>query len=116
MAITVAYSEGKNVVSVLVDAYCTLFAHSVMQKIRLNSEINSAIRKKTSSYLTTDVLNKSFKSTVKHLIELDKAYSLMDSIIGRPVYWKKLLQEAFAMVKQLGIPTFFMVLSCTDLR
>ena len=45
--------------------------------------------KATSDNLTADVLNKSFKSTVTYLIEHDKAYSLMNSIRGRPVYWKK---------------------------
>ena len=85
----VAHSEGKNAVSVLIDTYCILFAHSVMQKIRLNREINSTMTKATSDNLTADVLNKSFKSTVTYLIEHDKAYSLINSIRGRPVYWKK---------------------------
>ena len=78
-----------------------------MQKIRLNSEINSAMRKKTSSYLTTDVLNKSFKSTIKHLIELDKAYSLVDSIIGRPVYWKKTSRGSFCDGKTVRYSNVF---------
>ena len=29
---------------------------------------------------------------------------------------KKILHEVLAMVKQLGIPTLFMTLSCVDLR
>ena len=40
----------------------------------------------------------------------------MSSIKGTPAYWKKKLFEVLAMVKQLGIPTFFMTLSCADLR
>ena len=39
----------------------------------------------------------------------------MNSIKGTPAYWEKFLFEALAMVKQLGIPTFFMTLSCADL-
>ena len=35
---------------------------------------------------------------------------------GAPAYWKKFLNEVLVLVKQLGIPTFFMRLSCTDLR
>ena len=35
---------------------------------------------------------------------------------GTPAYWKKFLYEVLAMVKQLGIPTFFLTLSCADLR
>ena len=31
-------------------------------------------------------------------------------------YWKQLLYDVLAMVKQLGIPTYFLTLSCADLR
>ena len=40
----------------------------------------------------------------------------MSSIKGTPAYWKKILFEVLGMVKQLGIPTFFMTLSCANLR
>ena len=40
----------------------------------------------------------------------------MSSIKDTPAYWKKFLFEVLAMVKQLGIPTFFMTLSCANLR
>ena len=40
----------------------------------------------------------------------------MSSIKGTPAYWENVLFEVLAMVKQLGIPTFFRTLSCADLR
>ena len=40
----------------------------------------------------------------------------MNAIKGTPAYWKKLSYEVLAMVKQLRIPTFFLTLSCADLR
>ena len=40
----------------------------------------------------------------------------MSSIKGTPAYWENFLFEVLAMVKQLGIPTFFRTLSCADLR
>ena len=40
----------------------------------------------------------------------------MSSIKGTPGYWKKFLHQVLAMVKQLGTPTFFLTLSCADLR
>ena len=39
----------------------------------------------------------------------------MYTIKGTPAYWKKFLYEVLAMVKQLGLPTFFMTLSCANL-
>ena len=40
----------------------------------------------------------------------------MNCIKGTPAYWKKFLFDVLAMVKQLGIPTFFMTLSSADLK
>ena len=39
----------------------------------------------------------------------------MSSVKGTP-YWKQFLYDVLAMVKQLGIPTYFLTLSCADLR
>ena len=35
---------------------------------------------------------------------------------GMPPYWQKFMFEVVAMVKQLKMPTWFMTLSCADLR
>ena len=40
----------------------------------------------------------------------------MSSIKGTPSYWKKFKAEVLAIVKQLGAPTFFLTLSCEDVR
>ena len=35
---------------------------------------------------------------------------------GTPPYWQRFMDEVVPMVKQLGIPTWFMTLSYADLR
>ena len=40
----------------------------------------------------------------------------MNSIKGTTAYWKKFLCYVLAMVKQLGVPAFFMTLSSADLK
>ena len=40
----------------------------------------------------------------------------MGNIKGTPAYWKKKLCEVLSMVKQLGLQTFLMTLSCADLQ
>ena len=40
----------------------------------------------------------------------------MRQIPGTSPYWQRFMHEVVAMVKQLGIPTWFMTLSCADLR
>ena len=84
--------------------------------MQLNSQINIATRKVACSTLTAGMLSKNFKENVKKFIARDKAYSFMNAIKGTPTYWKKFLHEVLAMVKQLGITTFFLTLSCADLR
>ena len=40
----------------------------------------------------------------------------MSSVKRTSAYWKKFLYDVPAMVKQLGIPTYFLTFSCADLR
>ena len=37
-------------------------------------------------------------------------------LIKSLAYWKKFMKDFMAMVKHLGIPPFFLKLSCADLR
>ena len=46
----------------------------------------------------------------------DQAYLFLRQIPDMPPYWQKFMFEVIAMVKQLGIPTWFMTLLCPDLR
>ena len=40
----------------------------------------------------------------------------MNAIKGTPAYWEKFLHEVLAMVKKLGMQTFFLTHSCADLQ
>ena len=44
------------------------FAHSVLQKVKLNSQINIALRKVASDKITAGMFSKNFKQTVKQFI------------------------------------------------
>ena len=75
------------------------------------------MRKVSGVSLNAGVLNNScFNETVKQWVSNDQAFRFMSSIKGTPSYWKKFKSEVLAMVKQLGVPTFFLTLSCADLR
>ena len=64
----------------------------------------------TASEIKSDV------NKLKGLICQDQAYLFLRQIPGTPPYWQKFMYEVVAMIKQLGIPTWFMTLSCADLR
>ena len=40
----------------------------------------------------------------------------MSSVKGTPAYWNQFLYDVLAIIKQLGIPTYFLSLSCADLK
>ena len=59
---------------------------------------------------------KNYKESIRHLLATDKAYLFIGTVKRIPVYWKQSLHEVLKMVKQLGIPNYFMTLSCAGLR
>ena len=65
------------------------FADLVMQKIQLNDQISTSMRKVTSNSLNAGMLSSNFKATVQQFIAQGKAYSFMSSIKGTPAYWAK---------------------------
>ena len=62
------------------------FAHTVLQKVQLSSQINIAMKKVLSNDLTAGMLSKNFKQRVQEFIAKDKAFSFMNSIKGTPAY------------------------------
>ena len=66
--------------------------------------------------ITAGILSQNFSDTVKSFIANDEAYHFVNTIKRTPAYWKRFLYKVLATVKQLGISTFFMTLSCADLH
>ena len=66
------------------------------------------MKKVAGAALTAGLLNDNFKERVKSFVVSDQAYTFMNTIKGTPAYWKKFKSECLAMLRQLGIPTFFL--------
>ena len=92
------------------------YSSSLIKQQKLNSKINVASRNSCSGRMAAGMLSNNFSETVQIRVAKDKTYRFMNSIKGTPAYWKKFLHELLAMVKQLGLSTFFVTLSCADLR
>ena len=87
------------------------YTPSVTDKLKLSSQISIALKKFCSDHVTEGMLSSNFKSFLTE----DNAYQYMGKFKGTPAYWKTFLFEVSAMVQLLGLPTFFMTLSCVDL-
>ena len=85
-----------------------------MEQKKVSDSIKIALKKIYGQSVTASQL-KSNAETLRNLICQDQAYLLLRQIPLSP-YWQKFMYEVVAMVKQLGIPTWFMTLSCAELR
>lgn len=91
------------------------FAQFIIEQKKVSDSINIALKKIHGQPLTASQI-RSNPQSLQNLICQDQAYLFLRQIPGTPPYWQKLMYEVIAMVKQLGIPTWFMTLSCADLR
>ena len=91
------------------------FAQFVLEQKKVANSINIALKKIQGQPITASQM-KSDVNKLKGMVCQDQAYLFLRQIPGTPPYWQKFMYEVVAMVKQLGIPTWFMTLSCADLR
>ncbi|CAB3995694.1 Hypothetical predicted protein [Paramuricea clavata] len=127
----IAPGENRHPVSIMTDQKCEELAFPVLfprgrfgymeeRNIKLSPKkvadsINIALKKVQGQTFTASQI-KSDVNKLKNLVCQDQAYLFLRQIPGTPPYWQKFMYEVVAMVKQLGIPTWFMTLSCADLR
>ena len=55
-------------------------------------------------------------NTISKLVHTEQAYKFLRQVRGSPAYWQHELYELLAMLRCLGIPTWFMTLSAADLH
>ena len=91
------------------------FAQFIMEQKKISDSINIALKKIHGQSVTASQV-KSISQAFQNLLLQDQAYLFLRQIPGSPPYWQKFMYEVVAMIKQLGIPTWFMTLSCADLR
>ena len=91
------------------------FAQFIIEQKKVSDSINIALKKVHDQPVTASHIRPNVQ-TLQNLICQDQAYLFLRQIPGTPPYWQRFMYEVVAMVKQLGIPTWFMTLSCADLR
>lgn len=50
------------------------------------------------------------------MLRTDTAFKFLKNVRGSPAYWNTVLLDLLAMVRQLGIPTWFLTLSAADMQ
>ena len=90
------------------------YALSIVEQYKVSNAISIAMQKLHGSSITAGSLRN--PQTMKQYRFNDQLFMFMAPIKGTPAYWKTFLYEVLAMVRQLGIPQWFLTLSCADLR
>ncbi|CEP17045.1 hypothetical protein [Parasitella parasitica] len=99
---------------------CILFMDRKYQLLKLRSNMNTVLRKKTNTgdidgqsrpYTAADV---SDHSRVNQLLSKDQAYRTFQGIRSSSEYWKNEKKNVLAMIRQFGIPTLFITVSAAE--
>nr|XP_021334689.1 uncharacterized protein LOC110440049 [Danio rerio]XP_021334690.1 uncharacterized protein LOC110440049 [Danio rerio] len=81
------------------------------------SNVSIALRKghdTNNTKITPETLTN--KDSLQKILHADQGYKFLKPIRGSPVFWQSVQKDLFAMVRQLGIPTWFCSFSSADLR
>ncbi|XP_072564692.1 uncharacterized protein, partial [Paramormyrops kingsleyae] len=82
------------------------------------SNVSIAVRKgydaRDRCPVTSETLTN--KESLQKMFNFDEGYKFLRPIRGTPVFWQSVQKDLFAMVRQLGIPTWFCSFSSADLR
>ena len=89
------------------------FARYLYEQHHLRPSINFAMHKIKPGTLAVTVKN-NFQETIERFAASHNAFSFMGSIKEPPACWKQFSFDVLDKVKQLGIPIYFLTLSCAD--
>jgi hypothetical protein len=85
------------------------------QLLNMYSGLQTALRKKKQGNGTpitvADVRN---PSNVQEMVSRNEAYSILSTVRSSPEYWRKEKTKLLSMVRQFGLPTFFVTLSAAE--
>lgn len=74
----------------------------------------STARTNQGSNITVDMLHD--PEVLKKMFRSDEAFRFLQPIRGTPSFWQGVQKDLFAMLRQLGIPTWFCSISSAEFR
>lgn len=96
----------KNIDYLLAAQYCSEQKH-------VQDSISIMMRQSCGKVNAGQVKNSSYVASLCHS---DNAFRVLKKVRGSPPYWAQLQHDVMAMIRQLGKATFFLILSCADLK
>ncbi|KAK6168715.1 hypothetical protein SNE40_019901 [Patella caerulea] len=92
------------------------YAQYLYELSQVVSSVSIALRKTKSggNRITADMLTN--EEPLKNILKCDDGYRFLKSVRGSPSYWKTAQSDLFAMIRQLGVATYFISFSSAELR
>ena len=87
-----------------------------IQMKQLNDKANLAVRRCQTGTNTMTAAQARDPNYIDNIVKRDEGYYLFKQIRNSPAYLETKKKDVFAMIRQLGLPTWFMSLSSADTR
>lgn len=68
---------------------------------------------KGKKYTAAQILD---SQTAQSIVKLNEGYQVLRTLRGSPPYWEKAKKDIFAMINQLGLPTWFCSFSAAETK
>ncbi|CEP13534.1 hypothetical protein [Parasitella parasitica] len=94
-----------------------MFMDKKLQYHKLTNNVRTILRKTKSPatgrpYIVSQVMNEN----ITNLLSEDQAYKVFHGVCSSAEYWRQEKKNLMAMIRQLGIPTFFLTLSAAETK
>jgi len=63
------------------------------------------MRKSSSEDISIEQIRSA--ESLRKVLKNDEGYPFLQNIRGSPMYWERSMRDAFAMLRQVGLPAFF---------
>ena len=91
------------------------YAQYMSELNQVVSNVSIALRKgHDKTCISPEMLTN--KDSLHRILQFNEGYKFLKPIRATPVFWQNVQKDLFAMVRQLGIPTWFCSFSSADLR
>ena len=85
-----------------------LYSYKKYELYHIKNSISNCLRKKSgSTYTAENMLDNNF---VDNLVHHDGGYHINKGIRSSPAHWEAEKHKVMAMIRQFGLPTFFITL------
>ncbi|XP_002733238.1 uncharacterized protein LOC100378309, partial [Saccoglossus kowalevskii] len=94
------------------------YAQYLSEVQQVVSNVSIALRKGSTKSCSKTITASTLIDTqsLKDILKNDEGYKFMKPIRGTPPFWQSAQKDLFAMLRQLGIPTWFCSFSSADMR